>query len=228
MLTVKNLTIDFDSPEGTVKAVKGISFKINPGSSLGVVGESGSGKSQTFLALMGLLAANGQASGEAWFEGVNLLKLKQRQLNNIRGRKITMIFQDPMTSLNPFLRVSAQLTEIITGGKTEREKRRLAMDMLAKVGISDVGRRFDMYPHQFSGGMRQRIMIAMALLNKPALLIADEPTTALDVTIQDTILESTSRLTKRLWYYPSASYAQPRFSLTDVPGSGADVFWLDC
>jgi peptide/nickel transport system ATP-binding protein len=178
-------------PEGEVSAVNGISFALEKGQTFGIVGESGSGKSQTMLALMGLLAGNGRAGGHAWFQGEDLLALPAQRLNKIRGNRIAMIFQDPMTALNPYLTVERQMTEVLElhKGLSRKSARQLAIQTLESVSIPDAARRITMYPHEFSGGMRQRIMIAMALLCQPDLLIADEPTTALDVTVQAQILD---------------------------------------
>jgi oligopeptide transport system ATP-binding protein len=191
LLDVKGLNTRFDTPEGEVKAVTDVGFSLGEGEAIGVVGESGSGKSQVFLTILGLLAANGRAGGSARFRGVELLGLKAEQLNRIRGSRIAMIFQDSMTSLNPYLRISRQMTEVLVThrGMSEAEARSAAIALLERVRIPEAARRIDMYPHEFSGGMRQRVMIAMALLCQPDLLIADEPTTALDVTIQAQILE---------------------------------------
>jgi oligopeptide transport system ATP-binding protein len=191
LLEVSHLNTRFDTPEGEVKAVNDVSFTIAEGQTIGVVGESGSGKSQVFLTIMGLLAANGRATGSARFRGVELLGLRADELNRIRGSRMAMIFQDSMTSLNPYLRISRQMTEVLVThrGLSETEARAQGIALLERVRIPEAARRFDMYPHEFSGGMRQRVMIAMALLCQPDLLIADEPTTALDVTIQAQILE---------------------------------------
>ena len=191
ILAVDELSVRFASPDGDVAAVDGVSLAIAAGETLGVVGESGSGKSQLFLAIMGLLAANGRARGRVRYRGRDILGLEPRALNAIRGGRIAMVFQDPMTSLNPYLRVSRQLSEVLVvhEGLSETEARRQALDMLDRVRIPDARRRFDLYPHEFSGGMRQRVMIAMALLCCPDLLICDEPTTALDVTVQAQILD---------------------------------------
>ncbi|RMF14201.1 MAG: ATP-binding cassette domain-containing protein, partial [Gammaproteobacteria bacterium] len=191
LLKVENLNTRFATPEGEVSAVNDLSFELYPGESLGIVGESGSGKTQVFMSIMGLLAENGRATGKVWFGGENILGLPADKLNRFRGSRMSMIFQDPMTSLNPFLRVSRQLTEVLVEhqGMSEADARAKSLDMLRKVGIPEAEKRFDMYPHEFSGGMRQRVMIAMALLCQPELLIADEPTTALDVTIQAQILK---------------------------------------
>ena len=191
LLSVKNLAVAFDTHDGTVHAVNGLSFELEQGSSIGIVGESGSGKSQTVLALMGLLARNGRVGGEVTFKGRSLLDMPLTELNRIRGNDISMIFQDPMTSLNPYLTISRQLGEVLTlhKGMSRAEAKRASIEMLDAVKIPEARKRIDMYPHEFSGGMRQRVMIAMALLCRPELLIADEPTTALDVTVQAQILQ---------------------------------------
>jgi oligopeptide transport system ATP-binding protein len=191
LLEVSHLDTRFATPEGEVRAINDVSFTLDEGEVVGIVGESGAGKSQLFLTIMGLLAANGRASGSARFRGTELLGLPDRELNLIRGSRIAMIFQDAMTSLNPYLRISRQMTEVLVAhrGMAERTARQAAIEMLDRVHIPEARRRFDMYPHEFSGGMRQRVMIAMALLCEPELLIADEPTTALDVTIQAQILD---------------------------------------
>lgn len=193
ILSVRNLQTHFYTEDGVIKAVDGISFDLKRGETLGIVGESGSGKSVTNLSLLRLIPfpPGKIAGGEAIFDNKDLLKLPEKELRRIRGKRIAMIFQDPMTSLNPFMRISKQLSEIteLHEALTPRESRKRAIEMLDLVGIPDAARRIDDYPHQFSGGMRQRVMIAMALSCKPELLIADEPTTALDVTIQAQILE---------------------------------------
>ena len=200
LFELRDYSVTFSTPEGAVPAVDGLNLSINPGERLAIVGESGSGKSQTFLGALGLLARNGRISGEALFEGRNLASMKPRELDTVRGKDITMVFQDPMTALNPVLRISRQLTEIVEvhTGATNAEASRQALDMLAKVGIPDPEKRFHVYPHELSGGMRQRVVIAMALLNKPKLLIADEPTTALDVTVQAQILDLFRNLTSEM------------------------------
>jgi oligopeptide transport system ATP-binding protein len=191
LLEVSRLNTRFDTPEGEVKAVNDVSFTVAEGETIGVVGESGSGKTQVFLTIMGLLAANGRATGSARFRGIELLGMRADELNRIRGSRMAMIFQDSMTSLNPYLRISRQMTEVLVQhrGMSEADARAQGVALLDRVRIPEAARRFDMYPHEFSGGMRQRVMIAMALLCEPDLLIADEPTTSLDVTIQAQILE---------------------------------------
>lgn len=190
LLQVTNLAVQFATQDGTVYAVNGLNFSLSKGQTLGIVGESGSGKSQTVLALMGLLARNGQATGEAVYQGQNLLTLPAQALNAIRGNRMAMIFQDPMTSLNPYLTLERQMTEVLQfhKGMSRQSAKAASVRMLDAVRIPDAARRIDMYPHEFSGGMRQRVMIAMALLCEPEVLIADEPTTALDVTVQAQML----------------------------------------
>jgi oligopeptide transport system ATP-binding protein len=191
VLEVSDLKTRFSTPEGAVQAVNGVSFAIKPGETLGIVGESGSGKSQIFMSIMGLLAKNGRASGSVRFHGHEILNLGADALNEIRGARLAMVFQDPMTSLNPYLTVRRQMTEVLVThkGQSEAEAAKASIDMLDRVQIPEAARRINMYPHEFSGGMRQRVMIAMALLCGPELLIADEPTTALDVTVQAQILD---------------------------------------
>ncbi len=190
LLEVRDLAVQFATQDGTVYAVNGLSFALTKGQTLGIVGESGSGKSQTVLALMGLLARNGSASGQALYHGKNLLTLPAADLNQIRGNRMAMIFQDPMTSLNPYLTVERQMTEVLQlhKGQDRASARAASIRMLDAVRIPEAAKRVDMYPHEFSGGMRQRVMIAMALLCEPEVLIADEPTTALDVTVQAQML----------------------------------------
>jgi peptide/nickel transport system ATP-binding protein len=197
LLEVKDLQTSFRTEDGIVGAVEGVSFSIEKGETLGIVGESGSGKSVTCLTIMGLNEKrNTISSGEALWKGKNLLTMKPRALRDIRGNEISMIFQDPMTSLNPVHTIGRQLVEAILLHRdvTKRNARARALELLKAVGIPHAVRRIDDYPHQFSGGMRQRVMIAMALINDPDLLIADEPTTALDVTTQAQILALMKRL----------------------------------
>ncbi len=193
LLDIKNLQTQFDTPDGVVNAVRGVSIALEAGESLGIVGESGSGKSVLNLSYLRLIPQppGRIAGGSAHFAGADLLRMSDADLRKIRGDKIAMIFQDPMTSLNPFLTIERQLTEVLETHRhvTPREAVRQSIAMLEMVGIPDPSIRIRGYPHQFSGGMRQRVMIAMALLCRPKLLIADEPTTALDVTIQAQILD---------------------------------------
>jgi oligopeptide transport system ATP-binding protein len=200
LLELRDYSITFRTPDGEVAAVSKMNLKVRRGERVAIVGESGSGKSQTFLGIMGLLAKNGRTSGQALLEGKDVLTLKPRELDKVRGRDMAMVFQDPMTALNPTLKISRQLTEQleIHRGFTARAASAAALDMLKRVGIPDPERRFNLYPHELSGGMRQRIVIAMALLTKPKLLIADEPTTALDVTIQAQILDLFNDLTAEM------------------------------
>jgi len=198
MLKVKNLRITFNTRNGTSVAVDDLSFELNEGDVLGIVGESGSGKSVACYSLLGLIPMPpGKIErGSAEFMGKDLLRMNEAELRQVRGRKISMIFQDPMTSLNPYMRISDQLIESIVQHKkiSKKAARQCAIDALIEVGIRDVEKRIDHYPHQFSGGMRQRVMIAMALITEPELLIADEPTTALDVTVQAQILALIKKL----------------------------------
>src|ERR671926_383109 len=199
LLEVRDLKTHFRTDDGIVKAVDGVSFSIEKGETLGIVGESGSGKSVTCLTIMGLNPKrNTISSGEAIFKGENLLTTSSNRLRDIRGNDIAMIFQDPMTSLNPVHRIGHQLVEAIQLHRdvTKKQARARALELLKAVGIPRAERRIDDYPHQFSGGMRQRVMIAMALVNDPDLLIADEPTTALDVTTQAQILTLMNNLQK--------------------------------
>ena len=197
LLEVKDLRTYFHTDDGVVKAVDGVEFSVEKGQTLGIVGESGSGKSVTNLTIMGLNPKrNTVSSGEALWKGDDLLTMKPSRLRDIRGNEISMIFQDPMTSLNPVHTIGKQLVEAIQIHRdvSKRTARARALDLLKAVGIPRAETRIDDYPHQFSGGMRQRVMIAMALINDPDLLIADEPTTALDVTTQAQILSLMKRL----------------------------------
>ena len=198
LLKVENLSVEFQTNDGAVQAVKDLSFELEKGGSLAIVGESGSGKSQTAFSIMGLLADNGRSSGRVLIEGKDILNLPTPELNTYRAEKMAMIFQDPMTSLNPYLRVSEQMVEVLVHhrGMSKREATARAIALLDAVRIPEAKNRVHMYPHEFSGGMRQRVMIAMALLCEPELLIADEPTTALDVTVQDQIMSLLGELQK--------------------------------
>ena len=192
LLEVENLTIKFFTKEGTVHAVDKVSFKLKKGEILGIVGESGSGKSVSMLGILGLIKGpQGKVvDGEIIFDGQNLMKISEENLREIRGNQIAMIFQDPMSSLNPVLRIKDQIGEVLKThlGMDKVTAKKRTIDLLEKVGIPSPSQRIDDYPHQFSGGMRQRVMIAMALACEPQILIADEPTTALDVTIQSQIV----------------------------------------
>ena len=192
MLSVENLSISFRTDEGILKATRDVSFRLQRGSTLAIVGESGSGKSVTTKAIMGLLGGNSIIeSGRIIFDGKDLLTLSDGQMCKIRGRRIAMVFQDPFSSLNPIMKIGRQIVEAIPkeSGMSRKEKRYRAISLMREVGIEDAERRFDQYPFEFSGGMRQRIVIAIALAADPDVLLCDEPTTALDVTIQAQILE---------------------------------------
>ena len=200
LLSVENLSVEFETNDGRVQAVDNINFSVDRGQSLAIVGESGSGKSQTVFSLMGLLAQNGRASGRAVLDGQDILNIPTAQLNHIRAERMAMIFQDPMTSLNPYMRVSDQMAEVLVHhrGMSKRDAIKRSVDLLDAVRIPEAAKRVQMFPHEFSGGMRQRVMIAMALLCEPDLLIADEPTTALDVTVQEQIMDLLANLQKEL------------------------------
>ncbi|GIX48320.1 MAG: ABC transporter ATP-binding protein [Candidatus Tectimicrobiota bacterium] len=201
LLAVRDLTTYFYTPEGVVKAVDGVSYDVEEGEIVALVGESGCGKSVSALSIMGLIPTppGRIVRGEILFQGQNLLALDREQMRQIRGKEIAMIFQEPMTSLNPVLTIGRQLTETLEVHRqvSKEEATRRAIEVLRDVGIPDAERRLGQYPHQFSGGMRQRVMIAMALICQPKLILADEPTTALDVTIQAQILELLKELSQR-------------------------------
>ena len=199
LLEVKDLDVSFDTPDGRVHAVNYLNFSIKAGETLALVGESGSGKTQTAMGILGLMAENGHVEGQALFKGKDLLKMSTTELNQHRGKEIAMIFQDPKTSLNPYLRIGKQMIEVVRHhqGLSKADARAQAIEMLRAVRIADPERSFLRYPHEFSGGMRQRVMVAMGLLSAPDLLIADEPTAALDVTIQGQITHLMSALRKK-------------------------------
>ena len=196
LLEIKELCVDFKTHEGDVHAVTDLNFSIEAGDALAIVGESGSGKTQSMMAVMNLLAENGKSRGKALFKGEDLMQMDVAELNQRRGKEIAMIFQDPMTALNPYLRIEKQMIEVVRHhqGLNKAEARAHAIEMLRAVRIADPELRIRQYPHEFSGGMRQRVMVAMGLLCQPDLLIADEPTTALDVTVQVQISQLMSEL----------------------------------
>lgn len=202
LLDVHNLTTEFTTQDGVVHAVNGITFSVDEGETLGIVGESGSGKSVSMLSVMRLIAIppGRISSGEVIFQGQDLLKLSDEEMRQVRGNKIAMVFQDPMTSLNPVLTINTQITEALELhlGMSKEKARKRAVELLKMVNIPEAESRLDDYPHQFSGGMRQRVMIAIGLSCSPQLLIADEPTTALDVTIQAQITDIVKRLKREL------------------------------
>ncbi|MBX3510845.1 MAG: ABC transporter ATP-binding protein, partial [Hyphomonadaceae bacterium] len=191
VLEISNLAVTFDTPDGEVEAVKGVSFAIQQGECLGIVGESGSGKSQTFLSAFGLTSTNAKVTGSVKFKGREVLGLARKELDTVRGRHVAFVFQDPLTALTPHLTIETQMTEVLAHhfqitGPAARER---AIEWLERVRIPEAARRLGQYPHELSGGMRQRVMIAMAMMCEPALLIADEPTTALDATVQAQVLD---------------------------------------
>ncbi len=196
LLQVENLGVSFATSDGTVNAVNDVSFALERGETLGIVGESGSGKSQLAFAIMGLLAKNGTSRGSVRFDGAEILNAPPAKINALRANHIAMVFQDPMTALNPYMRVADQMAEVLTHhkGMSKTQAFSECIQMLDAVKIPDARGRIRLYPHEFSGGMRQRVMIAMALLCKPDLLIADEPTTALDVTVQAQIMQLLAEL----------------------------------
>jgi len=197
ILSIRDLAVEFKTDDGIVRAVDGVSYDVYPGETLGIVGESGSGKSVSQLAVLGLIPQppGRIVRGEAIFDGQDLLKASKKELRRVRGGDVAMVFQDPMTSLNPVLKVGKQISEAIKAHRnvSDKQARNRVIELLELVGVPNPQRRFEQYPHEFSGGMRQRAMIAMAIANEPKLLIADEPTTALDVTIQAQILEVLTR-----------------------------------
>jgi oligopeptide transport system ATP-binding protein len=191
LLGIEELSVSFSRRGASIPAVRDVTFAVEAGESVGVVGESGSGKTQMFMAVMGLVAGNAAVSGRVRFDGEDILGAGAPQLNRIRGSKLTMIFQDPMTSLTPHLKIGDQLAEVLVchAGKSWNEARTAARQMLERVRVPEPARRLNQYPHELSGGLRQRVMIGMSLLCAPALVIADEPTTALDVTVQAQIID---------------------------------------
>jgi oligopeptide/dipeptide ABC transporter ATP-binding protein len=191
-LSVRDLTVTFPGDDGQVRAVRGVSYDLNPGEVLGIVGESGSGKSVASMAVMGLLPKTARITGSVRFRGRELLGLSEKEMTSVRGNKIAMIFQDPMTSLNPVYKVGWQLSEAVLAhhSVSKEAARKRALELLEIVGIPSPDKRIDQYPHEFSGGMRQRVVIAIAMANDPDVIIADEPTTALDVTVQAQVLEA--------------------------------------
>jgi len=190
MLDIKNLYISFKTPEGIVKAVNDVSFKLKKNESLAIVGESGSGKTQLAYSILGLLDKNAEVQGQITYQNNNILSLNEKELNKIRSKKISIIFQDPMTSLNPYMKIKKQLNEIIINhnGFTNDQATKETLRILDAVKIQDPKKTINSYPHELSGGMRQRVMIGMSIICKPEIIIADEPTTSLDVTVQSQIM----------------------------------------
>ncbi|MBR0442695.1 MAG: ABC transporter ATP-binding protein [Firmicutes bacterium] len=200
ILQVKDLTVSFNAYAGTVQAVRGVSFDLNPHETLAIVGESGSGKSVTIKAILGILPKNGRIiNGEIWYQGEDMAKYSESDFYKIRGKKISLVFQDPLSALNPIMKIGKQITEALILSKSiEKSKaKERAIELMEAVGIPDPEIRYDQYPFQFSGGMRQRIVIAIALASNPELLICDEPTTALDVTIQAKILDLINEIKRK-------------------------------
>ena len=200
VLEVKDLAVSFRGASGTVQAVRGVSFDLTRGETIAIVGESGSGKSVSVKTIMGILAKNGRIErGEILFDGMDLTKVKEDKFHTIRGKRIGLVFQDPLSALNPLMKVGKQIMEVLLLDRrhSREEARRKALELMKAVGISDAEERFEQYPFQFSGGMRQRIVIAIALANEPEILICDEPTTALDVTVQARILELIQDIRKK-------------------------------
>ena len=212
ILSLRDFRVTFKTLSGDVQAVRGVDLDVKPGEMLAVVGESGSGKSVTFLGLMGLLPNSAKISGSAVLSGTELVGNKGKGLRRVRGKRIAMIFQDPLSALNPVQRIGAQIVEMIQSHQSLNEKQAwaLAVELLGTVGIPQPAQRARQYPHEFSGGMRQRVMIAMAIANEPDVLIADEPTTALDVTVQAQILEVLQRIQQRPEGRHRADHPRPR------------------
>jgi oligopeptide transport system ATP-binding protein len=228
ILEIQDLQVQFHTPEGTVHAVNGVSYDIHEGEVVAIVGESGSGKTVSMMSILGLIPIppGEVASGSATYLGRDLLKMEEKELEDVRGKEIAMIFQDPMTSLNPVLTLELQLTEALKKhhGMTDEQAKDRAVEMMELVGIPDPARRLNSYPHQFSGGMRQRVMIAMMVACNPTLLIADEPTTALDVTIQAQIVELAIRMRdqRRTWIACTKTLCTP----TPTRSSGRSRAWI--
>ncbi|MFM7262278.1 MAG: ABC transporter ATP-binding protein, partial [Acidimicrobiales bacterium] len=200
VLSIRDLRVEFDTPAGVVQAVRGVSLDVEPGELVGIVGESGSGKSVSFLSIMGLLPGTARVTGSATVAGTELIGVPARQVRAQRGKKIAMIFQDPLSALNPVHRIGTQIVEMIRAHQdiSQEAAHARAVELLDLVGLPQPDVRATQYPHEFSGGMRQRVMIAMAIANDPEVLIADEPTTALDVTVQAQILEVIENVRRQL------------------------------